>query len=562
MKIKQKLLLGFGSVLLVSLIGFILVYFSMQNVGKSYKSFTEKEVYKYNLAQEIQRNDLILASSIKGIIIQPDNQEELNTYNQVAEQLGKQMQEMKALIQDERAIAIFNELDSHNERLIDLETSMLELAGKDQTLTITVYKGEYSKIKGDFSKKIEELKQVQQDIMDTKVQEDSKMIDTSSMISLIVVIASILLGIVIALMIARLITKPLNEVVRKLEELSTSEGDLTARLNIKGKDEFAHLSTAFNRMIENIQSLIRQVQQTVVEVASSAEQLSSSAEQNTSATNQITMSIQEVATGADKQVIGMEKSLHDVSEMSLGIKKIAQSSLGVSESAVQTTKEAQEGNEAVIRTINQMDTIQVTVEQAGLKVRELGELSTEVGQIVDVITSLAEQTNLLALNAAIEAARAGEAGKGFAVVANEVRNLAEQSKDSTGKINTIIQKIQTNTLYAVESTKQGMEEVTKGMEVVNEASFAFNRILHSIEKVSEQIREVSTSTEHISKGTETITLSFEGLSQISKDSSEASQNVAASSEEQLASLEEITSSAESLARMADELEKLVGKFKV
>lgn len=562
MKIRNKLFLGFGAILFISIASFVLLYSSIQTVGSSYKDLVDVDVRKLNLAQEIQYEDLMLAASIRGIIIQPNNQSEHTNYNEYADKITNHINEVRSLIKDERAKVIFEELDGYNDQLVQLESEMIKLAGFDREKTLHIYNGEYKKVREVFSTNLESFKQIQMELMSSKVGQDINLIDRRSNIGLVAVVISIVGSVFIAIFIAMIITRPINTVVNKLNELSSNEGDLTARLIVNSKDEFGQLAEAFNKMLENIHHLIRQVKQTTVEVAASSEELFSGAEQNSQATNQITMSIQEIATGNEKQVKGTEEGLEAITEIANGVQRIAETSLTVSELALVTTRDAEEGNKAVERTIQQMNTIQKTVDEAGVKVKELGELSAQVGNIVDVITGIADQTNLLALNAAIEAARAGESGKGFAVVADEVRKLAEQSKDSASKIATLIFNIQTNTANAVESTKMGIDEVEAGIQVVNEASRAFDQILTSIRNVSEKVQEVSSSSQQISVGAEQVTASIEELSEISKQSSASSQNVAASSEQQLASIEEITSSAENLSKLAGELENLVEKFKV
>lgn len=562
MSIRNKLLIGFGVVLTVTGIGFAIIYFSLQHVGDSYKNLTNQEIHKLKLAQDIQYQDLILADSIRGIIIEPNNQNEFDRYNKYAEIITKNIEEARKLMTTGRSIEIFKELDKYNQELIDLESQMMELSGKDQEKTLAIYNGEYKKVRGVFAKNLEEFKVIQEKEISTIVAEDLDMIDNRSLISIAVIIISILIGIMIALIISSKIVKPLHFIVAKLNELSHNEGDLTTRLHINSKDEFSLLANAFNKMLANIQNLIQQVKQTTVEVASSSEELYSSSEQNTQATNQVTLSIQEIASGAEKQVKGTEDGLVAIHEIVTGIQRIADSSSHVANFTDETMKQAEDGHKAVERTIQQMNTIQQTVDQAGKKVEELGQISKEVGSIVEVITGIADQTNLLALNASIEAARAGESGKGFAVVADEVKKLAEQSKNSASMISMLISNIQTNTLNAVESTNIGINEVENGLKVVNEVKSAFNGILISIRSVSEQIQEVSTSSQQISVGATQVNTSIEELSHISKESSASAQNVAASAEQQLAVNEEISSSAAVLSKMASELEHLVGRFKV
>lgn len=562
MSIRTKLLLGFGLVLAVTGVGFIIMYLSLQYVGNSYKELSKQGIHKLTLAQDIQYEDLILADAIRGIIIEPNNDIELNRYNQYAEMITQHIEEAKQIMTTERSVKIFQELDEYNQTLIDLETQMMDLAGKDQVQTLVIYNGEYQKVREVFARNLEEFKRIQQQENAAVVQKDLKVIEFRSTLSLVAIIISSLIGVMIAIVISRQIMKPLLFVKTKLLELSHNEGDLTMRLQMKSKDEFGQLADAFNKMLENVQHLIQQVKHTTIEVATSSEQLHISSQQNTKATNEMTLAIQEIANSAEQQLKGTEEGLAAINEMTIGIQRIADSSSHVADFTDETMKQAEEGNQAVKRTIQQMTTIQQVVDEAGKKVEELGQISQEVGSIVEVITGIAEQTNLLALNASIEAARAGEAGKGFAVVADEVKKLAEQSKESAHMISTLILTIQTNTTNAVESTNLGIQEVENGLCVVNEVSQAFNCILESIRSVSEQIQEVSASSQQMSAGTEQMNASLAELSHFSKKSAANAQNIAQSAHQQQAVNEGISSSVAMLSKMASELEHLVERFKV
>ena len=145
--------------------------------------------------------------------------------------------------------------------------------------------------------------------------------------------------------------------------------------------------------------------------------------------------------------------------MAGAIKRASAASAEVSGVAASAAEATDHGQKAVRQTVGEMDRIKQTVEQASVKVTELGAKSDQIGAIVETIDDIAEQTNLLALNAAIEAARAGEQGKGFAVVADEVRKLAERSSRATKEIAALIGEVQTGTEEAVEAMRAGADEV-------------------------------------------------------------------------------------------------------
>jgi methyl-accepting chemotaxis protein len=246
------------------------------------------------------------------------------------------------------------------------------------------------------------------------------------------------------------------------------------------------------------------------------------------------------------------------------------------------------GQEAVRQTVGEMVRIKHTVDQASVKVTELGAKSDQIGAIVETIDDIAEQTNLLALNAAIEAARAGEQGKGFAVVADEVRKHAERSSRATKEIAALIGQVQRGTEDAVAAMKAGAEEVehgselatqagdsldaisvavgaaVKGVERITVAVDAMNRASSGVVAASDAIATIATQTNEaavrMTTAARTVSGSVESIAAISEENSASAEEVSAATEEMSAQAEEVVASAGSLAQMADELDEVVARF--
>ena len=382
-----------------------------------------------------------------------------------------------------------------------------------------------------------------------------------SSIAVVLVIAGVI-AVILSLMFTRTIVRPILTINGQLKEIAEGEGDLTKELLVKSQDEIGDLANSFNKMLNNLRTMIRQIGMTSEQIAASSEELTASAEQTTQATNQIATSIQEVSTGAEMQGQGVTESSRAMQEMTTHIQQVAETTASVSETAIETSKEANLGSESIQKIIQQMNNISVSVDDSASVVKRLGEHSKEIGKITEVITGIADQTNLLALNAAIEAARAGEHGKGFAVVADEVRKLAEQSKESSDQIAGIIKRIQEDTIHAVDEMNKGTQEVAVGKDVVYKTGEGLQNILTSIEQVASQIQEVSAVSEEMAASAEEVNASIEEMANIAQASASNTQDVASASEEQLASMEEIASSSASLSKMAENLQMLVKKFKI
>ncbi|GGG73712.1 methyl-accepting chemotaxis protein [Paenibacillus radicis (ex Gao et al. 2016)] len=359
--------------------------------------------------------------------------------------------------------------------------------------------------------------------------------------------------------LARLALSPL----KRLAEISAqaAKGDLTQTVAVTNSNEIGLVSAAFNDMIISLRSLTYNLRSASEEVSSSSANMQESAEQTAAATQEVAEAIQEVAAGADTQLQSFQECQRAMTEMTVGIQRIAESSSAVSDLAADTTDLAVAGGEVLGRTVQQIHAIEHSVSSTVTTLEQLEEMNGQISTILAMIGDVANQTNLLALNASIEAARAGEHGRGFAVVATEIRKLAERSKESSEQINTILTGISSHTNEAVRSMEQAVTGAREGSAISMKAGESFRAIVEAIRAVSTQVQEVSAASQQMSAGSEEIAASLDQLEHIAESSSLHSQRVAASSEEQLASMQEVASSAVQLRSLAAALNKEIGKFK-
>jgi methyl-accepting chemotaxis protein len=392
------------------------------------------------------------------------------------------------------------------------------------------------------------------------VSNASSLTGNDFVLSIIIGVIVVLISLV-SLIYFRRVIAPIPLISGSLRRIA--KGDLTGnQVDVKRADEVGVLSDATNEMASQLKHLIANVAETSEHVAAASQELTASADETAQATNQIAISIQDVAGGADKQMTSTREGAHAMEGIAASIQHVADTTMVVSQSSVETTQMADEGNRSILDAVSQMQSINKSVDNTAGYMKVLHEHSQKVGQIIESITGIAEQTNLLALNAAIEAARAGDQGRGFAVVAEEVRKLAEESAKSAGEITKIIQDIQANTTMSVSAMEQVTVETRQGIEVIDNAGRIFAKILLSTQSVSRQAQEVMAASEEISATTEEITATMEDMAKISENASLEAQSVAAASEEQLASMQEVTASASALSKMAQDLQQLLSQFTI
>ncbi|SMD11805.1 methyl-accepting chemotaxis protein [Sporomusa malonica] len=377
----------------------------------------------------------------------------------------------------------------------------------------------------------------------------------------IVAIMCFVIGLVVAVVVARSITKPM--VALSMVAQRVADGDLLAEVQQRGtKDEVGILESSIAQMIQNLREMIGKTARTAEQLAASAQQLTASADQSAQTVNQVASSITDVTKGMEAQLAVANDTFAVVEQMSMSIKQVAGNANAVAEESVNATNKATDGGKTVEKAITQMKAIEQSVQAVAEAVTKLSDQSKEIGQIVDTISGIAGQTNLLALNAAIEAARAGEQGRGFAVVAEEVRKLAEQSQEAARKIGTMIGQIQGDTVRVVEVMNDGAREVRLGTEVINTAGETFMEITTQVTHVSDQVKAISAAIEQMAAGSQQIVGSVKRIEDLSKQASSEVQTVSAATQEQAASVEEIACSSQSLTQLAQELQENVVKFRV
>ncbi|MFH1453812.1 MAG: methyl-accepting chemotaxis protein [Armatimonadota bacterium] len=377
----------------------------------------------------------------------------------------------------------------------------------------------------------------------------------------IILIFVIILSIVIALLIIQSITKPINTFIQTTEEVVTT-GNLDQKIELGTKDEMGALSKAFQKMLDWMKDTVVSVLSTAETVSSSSQQLSATAQAMNATIEEAASTVQQIAKGAEVQAQKVEETTKVMEGMSMSINSIADNAAKASSASDQSVSSAQSGGKAAKDAVEKMGAINNSVESSSVVVKQLGERSQEIDDIIKVITDIADQTNLLALNAAIEAARAGESGRGFAVVAEEVRKLAEGSAKAADEISKLIRTIKQETESVVKSMDEVSKDVGSGRDVIMSVDSVLAEIMENVQNASAMVREIKEATEEQTAGAKQIVKSVSDIASTSEETAAATEEASASTEEMTSSMEELSASAEELADMAMSLRTLVGRFKV
>ncbi|MBS9802292.1 methyl-accepting chemotaxis protein [Bacillus toyonensis] len=375
-------------------------------------------------------------------------------------------------------------------------------------------------------------------------------------ISILAILIIMLIGYIIKLTIR----KPLALLQDDMEKVAA--GDLTTRTPYKANNELGHIVQSFNSMLDNLQQLIANVKMTTQEVISTTEGVLQDTNRASSISNEVVQTVLEVKTKIEGQVTSIQESSSSMEEITTGVQTVAESSAVVAEVAVTTTERINIGSEVINHSILQMNSVHDVVEETSKVINKLVTRTQQIDTALTAITNIAEQTNLLALNAAIEAARAGENGKGFAVVAAEVRDLAEQSKESAKEVNHLIKSIQKDTQDTVNVMQKGQQKAVEGKEAAHKANQTFLSIMRDIDKITGQIQEVSAATEEMSAGTEEVNASLSLVSETATDVKKETLQTVNSIQSQAVSIEQISIQSNKMKEKVEELTELVSKFNI
>jgi len=378
---------------------------------------------------------------------------------------------------------------------------------------------------------------------------------------LLFLIPVLVLSFLMSWFLSRIVTRPINQFIQFVNKVS--EGNYHLRLNMETRDELQKIGVALNVMLEKIEGLIeteadrdrlqKQITSLLQIVSAAADgDFTASAEVTSGAlgaladsfnlmvaelsklirdvkiaSDQISNSTQEImvdteimSQGAGTQANEISSTYKAASEVAEIIKYANERTQLAAESARRASQVALSGSEVVKKSIEGMHRIRETVQETTRRVRTLGESSTEIGEIIEVISDIADRTNLLALNATIEAARAGDAGRGFAVVADEVRMLAERSSQAAKDIATLIESIQVDTKEAVFAMENGTTEVESGTKFVDEAGAGLKEILEMVQNSSQLITEISDAFQQQTKASSDIAKAMERIASIAQETAD------------------------------------------
>ena len=387
----------------------------------------------------------------------------------------------------------------------------------------------------------------------------SQLDEVSLLIWFAVIAAGIVAGIV-GFLVSKNFSMPIIKIMQLMKKAEC--GDLTVQAEGSRKDEIGMLYHSFNNMITNIRRLLEEAKTVVADTLGDGVTLKRSTQQSVEAFEQLALSIEDITEGSSSQADDAGQSSEAMMRLAESIQKVRGTTKEILEEnkdAKEIIKEAADSVELLNTTMDSSIRISEKIKSS---IMELNLLTRSIWDIMKLVDDISEQTNLLALNASIEAARAGDVGRGFAVVAHEVKNLAEQSKTSTGKVRKTLGTIELKTKDAVNLVKEANNIFTNQEQAVKKTYLAFNHIIGKLKGMDVELETVNHQVIDMEMLKEEMTGKINRIKLVTEDNASATQEVNALSEQQKAVIEQLFALSNKLTTTMDKLNLSIEAFRV
>lgn len=499
LKIRIKLIVCFVILAIFTGVVGLLGINNMDTINKRGDDMYRSNFLPATSLSKIQRSMLIIRSDYILMVYDRDaskfqeRYEEINNYSNDTDSILTEYE--KTIGNDKTNKDLFDRLKADLTTYRSIRTEHLELVKAEKYDEAVRRMPEFTNARVEVENTINELVKYNSDNALSKSNQNAADYQSQSVLMIAIILGGIILSIGLGLIIAGIISKPLNKLVISANQIA--DGNLDVSIDVNTNDEVGILAKGFTKMTDNLNDVMSNINIAAEQVASGSRQVSDSS--------------MALSQGATEQASSVEELTASLEEIASQTRMNADNANQANSLAITAKGNAVQGNDQMKEMLNAME--------------EINESSSSISKIIKVIDDIAFQTNILALNAAVEAARAGQHGKGFAVVAEEVRNLAARSANAAKETTDMIEG--------------SIKKVEGGTKIANQTAEALNKIVEDVTKVANLVSNIAVASNEQASGIAQVN---QGIMQVS----EVVQTNSATSEESAAASEELSSQAELL----------------
>lgn len=386
--------------------------------------------------------------------------------------------------------------------------------------------------------------------------------DASSIlvITLIVAAIDVIFAILIGIWMVRMIARPLGKLNLLMKE--GAKGNLNVRTDHKSQDEIGQLSASFNDMMEQITGLVQQTSNTAQEVLRTATELSDASKKTAISAKEIAVATEEIANGASSLAVEAERGSDLTNNISKQMQMVVSANEEMGKSARHVESASELGTKHLSDLLDKTHQTEDMTRSMMHKVDGLKETTSSVVKVLDVLQNITKQTNILSLNATIEAARAGAAGKGFMVVADEIRQLADQSRQSIDMVSQITDRIMTEMNETVQVLLDANPLFKGQMDAVKETNDIFVSVQQQMVDFIESLDSVTHSIDELNESQNVLSEAMSNVSAVAEESSATSEEVASLSTEQQSVSSQLVNLSSQLENVSNDLKETLSRFRL